>query len=278
MPQWEGGNNRAYKFGAELLAWLAPKTNSPVINIETTPLGEDLPVKDGIVGKEILLKHLDQAAEAINKHQPDNVVMLGGDCLVDLAPFAYLSKKYQKKFGILWIDAHPDVMQAAQYENAHAHVLGMLMGNGDSDFVKRVDTPVETSRVLIAGINEPNDYEKSFLAEKGIQTITPEGIRSGKNDIEDWIKREGITHLAVHWDLDSLDPHNFRSLLFAKPQDDPKKWEGVGKGKLQLDEVVDIMRRASAVTSVVGVGIAEHIPWDSMYLKEVLEKLPLLNE
>ncbi len=25
MPQWQGGNNPHYSFGAELLAWLAPK-------------------------------------------------------------------------------------------------------------------------------------------------------------------------------------------------------------------------------------------------------------
>lgn len=28
MPQWQGGNNPNYSFGAELLAWLAPNNDN----------------------------------------------------------------------------------------------------------------------------------------------------------------------------------------------------------------------------------------------------------
>ncbi|WP_370540884.1 arginase family protein [Bartonella apis] len=62
--------------------------------------------------------------------------MFGGDCLVDLAPFSYLSTVYGQSFGILWIDAHPDVMTPKQLAHSHAHVLGALMGNGDPDLLK----------------------------------------------------------------------------------------------------------------------------------------------
>lgn len=106
MPQWQGGNNRAYKLGAELLAWLAPKTDSPIVQIGVSPTSEELEFKDDIIGKAPLLKQLDEAAERIREHSPEKIVMLGGDCLVDLAPFAYLSNKYEK-IGILWVDAHP---------------------------------------------------------------------------------------------------------------------------------------------------------------------------
>jgi hypothetical protein len=52
-----------------------------------------LQLEDGIVGRSALLTQL-RAAQDIARHQPDRIVVLGGDCLVDLAPFAYLNERY----------------------------------------------------------------------------------------------------------------------------------------------------------------------------------------
>lgn len=55
----------------------------------------------------------------------------GGNCIVSQAPFDYLHGIYENA-GIIWIDAHPDVSSAkGGYPNAHAMVLGSLMGYGD---------------------------------------------------------------------------------------------------------------------------------------------------
>ena len=51
---------------------------------------------------------------------------------VSQAPFDYLHGKYND-LGIIWIDAHPDVSTINDgYPNAHAMVLGSLMGHGDN--------------------------------------------------------------------------------------------------------------------------------------------------
>lgn len=124
VPQWQGGNNHAYHFGAELLAWIAPKTDDPV-EVVPVDFSEDdiLENEQGIFGRTQILRQISQSRELIEKHSPDNLAILGGDCLVDLAPFAYLSEKYQDEFGILWIDAHPDIMTPKQFYHAHAMVL-----------------------------------------------------------------------------------------------------------------------------------------------------------
>ncbi|AQZ16937.1 hypothetical protein BZL39_K05360 [Zygosaccharomyces parabailii] len=278
FPQWQGGDNAAYRLGGELLGWLAPKSNCPVLKVDVPPTSDKVGMENGIVGRSILLKQANQVKEGLEKYSPDKVVVFGGDCLVDLVPFSYLSQKYQKKLGILWIDAHPDIMTKEEYENAHAHVLGLLIGNGDAEFLKFVGNPVDPARVMIAGINKPSDYEKRFLSSKNIRTVSPGEVKSGNDRLEEWIKQEGITHLAVHWDLDSLDPKLFRSLLFAKPDADEKFFEGVGRGELTLLDGVKLINKAAAYASVVGIGIAEHIPWDAINLKDALDKLPLLSE
>jgi arginase len=80
---------------------------------------EDQPVESGIVSRSALLQQLSAARSAIARHNPEAIVILCGDCLVDLAPVAYLSERYGDDLAVLWIDAHPDVMGPAQFQNAH---------------------------------------------------------------------------------------------------------------------------------------------------------------
>ena len=95
FPQWQGGNNPPYYLGAKLLDWLAPAASGPVEEVTVPPpSGEPLPLEHGLVARNALLAQLRQARALIDKHQPDRLVVLGGDCLVDLAPFAYLNERY----------------------------------------------------------------------------------------------------------------------------------------------------------------------------------------
>ena len=106
MPQWQGGNRHDYYVGSELLTWLAPVANGPV---ETVPVpepkpGETLEVENGVLGRAALLQQARAARQAIEKHRPDRIVTLGGDCLIDLAPMAYLNTRYGGNLGVLWVD------------------------------------------------------------------------------------------------------------------------------------------------------------------------------
>ncbi|KEA53849.1 arginase [Mangrovibacter sp. MFB070] len=277
MPQWQGGDNPVYHFGAELLAWLAPKNDDPVVNIPVFAPDHELEDEQGIMGRKEVVEQLKAAERAIQEHEPEKIVVLGGDCLVDLAPFAWLSQRYGENFGILWVDTHPDIMSPEQFSHSHAHVLGALMGYGDKDLTQVVNAPVPAKNVMIAGLNEPNEYEIGFLAEKNIQSCSPEEIQSNTPRIRNWIKENNITHLAIHWDLDVLDYYKFRSVLFAEPNIDEAVWDGVGKGKLTLTDVENLIQEVNKLTEIVGIGIAEHTPWDAINLKNTLSKLPLFS-
>ena len=277
MPQWQGGNNPLYHLGAELLAFLAPQTDIPSFKVPVTEPGKPLQTESGIIGRTQIVNQLKNAYDIIEKEKPDKIIMFGGDCLVDLAPFSYLSTIYGDSFGILWLDAHPDVMTPKQFANSHAHVLGALMGNGDQDLTKDVETPVPAQRIMIAGIHNPTPYEQEFLANHAIATLSPEALQADDKPVLQWIKKQNIKHLAIHLDLDVLDIHLFRSLLMAEPGVSPDKYAGIAEGRLTMDDVVKTMSDVDKITEIVGIGIAEHLPWDALNLKNMLSRLPLLN-
>src|SRR5215472_18282545 len=132
MPQWQGGDRPAYRLGGQVLAAIAPEPKGPVETIAVPGSAEGVrPADGGIVSREALLDQVTAARSAILRHKPEAIVTLGGNCLVDLAPIAYLIERYGDDLAVLWVDAHPDVMGPAQWQNAHAHVLAMLMGEGD---------------------------------------------------------------------------------------------------------------------------------------------------
>jgi arginase len=73
---------------------------------------------------------------------------------------------------------------------------------------------------MIAGIHDPLPYESEYLASHGIETIGPEKVKNDAKDVTEWIKRENIEHLAIHIDLDVLDPSLFRSVLSPCPAEE----------------------------------------------------------
>lgn len=91
FPQWQGGNNAPYYFGSQLLTWLAPQTQGVVEEVPVIPPdGTTLANENGIVGRHQVISQFKSAEALIRQHNPDTLVVLGGDCLVSLAPFPSL--------------------------------------------------------------------------------------------------------------------------------------------------------------------------------------------
>jgi arginase len=278
MPQWQGGNRHDYYFGSQLLAWLAPLANGPV---ETVPVpepkpGETLEVESGIVGRAALLQQARAARQAIEKHHPDRIVTLGGDCLIDLAPMAYLNTRYRGNLGVLWVDAHPDVLTPKDSPHGHTHVLAALLGRGDGDLVGEVDTPVQPSRVMYAGLDAWMPIEGDVIDELGLRRAGADALADSSAPVLSWIASEGITHLAAHFDVDVLDPKTFGPVLFNKPDAPPDTLADVPRGRMAPDQVVRLLHDVAAACDIVGLAIAEYLPWEAIETRNLLRKLPLL--
>ena len=279
LPLWQGGNRPEYHFGAQLLAWLAPAPEGPVETVavpEPAP-GETLELENGMTGRSVVMRLLKEARWAIEKHSPARIVTLGGDCLVDLPPIAYLSALYGEKLGVLWVDAHPDVMTPKDYPNAHAHVLGALMGQGDADLANEVETPLAPSRVMYAGLDAWSPVEDEVIRGLGIRHAASAALAETSSPVLDWIAGEGIERLAIHFDLDVLDPSTFRPLLFNKPGLPPGAFSDVPRGRMLPDQAVRLLRDADQACDIVGLAITEHLPWETLAMRDMLRRLPLMN-
>ncbi|MBK5073006.1 arginase family protein [Budviciaceae bacterium CWB-B4] len=283
MPQWQGGNNAVYHFGAQLLAWLAPEHHGITENVPIPPpeniLHDDtLVVESGLVARNALLEQINSAKHIIQRHQPKRIVTLGGDCLVSLAPFSYLNQRYDGDVAVLWIDAHPDLNIPQHFSHGHAMVLGNLLGEGDPDFVKQVVLPFQADRLLYAGFSGGEPYEIEVMKRLHLPSISAEELAHSTDGLLNWFKNTGAKHLVVHLDLDALDPHWFRSLLFARPvAEGETALPGIPHGKLRIETLVSMLEDIANISDVVGITIAEHTPWDAIALKQMLARLPLMQ-
>lgn len=279
FPQWQGGGNPDYVLGAKLLAWLAPPAANHLevevpVSLSST---EALQIESGILARAALLRQLDAARDIIDQHRPDRIIVFGGDCLMDQAPFSYLSGLYGEEFGVLWIDAHPDVATPHDRDRGHTMVLGNLLGYGDAEFAAQVPTPLEPKRVMFAGLGKLLPQEASFIAEHGIRTAAPETLRAGVEPIITWIQEAGIRHLAIHLDLDVLDPELFGGVSFAKPGLDMETRSAMRSGSMSFEQIANILSAVSQEADVVGLGFAEHIPWDAINLRNLMAGIPIFQ-
>ncbi|EOR23087.1 arginase [Niallia nealsonii AAU1] len=277
MPQWQGGNNPAYYLGAQLLNWLAPDSNDAFEEVSIDRSEEGLSVEKGIFARSTLLRQLYAAQGVLKKHNPDRVVVFGGDCGVELAPFAYLNDKYDGDIAILWVDAHPDVNTPDHFENHHAHVLANLLGVGDEDFVKEVPRFVRPDKVLYVGLNDGTDSEKEVMSKLRLSVVKPEEIVNDSSAVLNWLEKSKVSKVMVHFDLDVLDLREFRSLLIANPSTYSSMVEKVPVGS-SMETIIQVLQDVAKAYDVVGLGITEHFPWDSYALANMLKRLPLIGD
>ena len=95
LPLWQGGDRPDYRIGGRVLAAIVPEPLGPEETVAVPrAAGGERPVEGGIVSRRALLELLAAARSAIERHAPEAIVTLGGDCLVDLAPIAYLGERY----------------------------------------------------------------------------------------------------------------------------------------------------------------------------------------
>jgi arginase len=98
------------------------------------------------------------------------------------------------------------------------------------------------------------------------------------SEVTDWLKASGASKLVVHFDLDVLDPKKFREQLFNNPAGLAEQFKSSPTGQMDFDTVVALLKKCSEVIDIVGLTIAEHLPWDAENLRRALAQLPILSD
>ena len=275
-PDYVSGGLETYYFGANLLAHILPENEKqPLLKVEIAPPdGKIRNVTDGIYAKNEVLAGIKSAMSVIEEAKPDKIITIGGNCMVSQAPFDYLHGLYEN-VGIIWIDAHPDVSTVKDnYPNAHAMVLGSLMGYGDSslsDLMK--NRKFKSEEILYVGLQGLHDYQEEFLKERNVDFKIQTDSFVSDDEIQAFMNR--FDHILVHLDIDVLDATLFHSTYFANKD---LVGDGSGSGKMTMEKLTTVLKCIMDHSDVVGLTIAEYLPFDEHRLHNMFSKIRMFTD
>ena len=275
-PDYLSGGLDTYYFGANLLVHILPENeNQPLVKVTIDPPdGKEYKTVDGMYALEEVVTGIQRAMEAIEEEKPDKIITIGGNCMVSQAPFDYLHGLYEN-LGIIWIDAHPDVSTVeSNYPNAHAMVLGSLLGDGDKELTGLMKNPkFKADEILYVGLQELHDYQEQFLRDKNVNFKVQTEEFVTEKEIKEFTGR--FDHLLIHLDIDVLDAKLFHSTYFANSQ---LVGDGSGSGKMTMEKLSEILKDISGWGDIVGFTIAEYLPFDEQRLHHMLKGISIFSQ
>lgn len=157
---------------------------------------------------ETLCEAVDTSVQ--NGHYP---LVIGGDHSIAMGTISGVAKHYDN-LGVIWYDAHGDlnVADSSPSGNIHGMPLRALIGDGHEDLVNigGYDKKVKVENIVLIGMRDLDEGEKSYIKEVGLKTYTMADIDQlgMKTVIEQTLEHlsncDGI-HLSL--DVDALDPN-----------------------------------------------------------------------
>ena len=281
-PQWQGAGTssvrelasefpfdvarRGYAVGSAVLDAVLPPHDGPTATTPVTMGDEGLDLVDGVEAKTVLADQLTRALHVIEQHAPARIATLGGECAVSVAPFSTLARRYGDDLAVLWIDSHPDIgTPASAYPGWHAMAVAALTGHGDPDLVGLLPATVDPARVALVGLHEWTDDDIGNVADWGIQSFSPDDLRSSTQPLLDWLAATGCSRVAIHFDVDTVDSTEIVLGLGAVPHG------------LTSQQVRRVVADATAAADVVALTVAEFFPRQVMHLRQLLDGFPLIT-
>ncbi|MDE5832297.1 MAG: arginase family protein, partial [Desulfovibrio sp.] len=109
----------------------------------------------------------------------------------------------------------------------------------------------------------------------GLQVIKPQDVAEDSSAVLKWLWDNRIENVAIHLDLDVLDPERFYSQLTKDPFAEEKF--PTTTGKLDLRQITRLLKDVSENVNVVGLTFAEYMPWDALHLRKMMNQLPIMR-
>jgi arginase len=148
----------------------------------------------------------------------DFPLIMGGDHSMSIGTLAGVGlhcKEQNKKLGVVWVDAHPDMNthETSPSGNIHGMPLAVAMGVGAKELTSLCGdfTKVQPENVIIVGARDIDAGEAALIKRLGVTIYTMYDIdKFGMVNIAEKVvaqmKKQAIDHLHVSFDVDSVDP------------------------------------------------------------------------
>ena len=256
-PQWQGAGRqmvahlmpgvpidqalRAYATGTEVLRAVLPPHAGPTASVPASFTDDGGDVEGGVESKSVVTAQLDAALQIIAAQDFDEIVTLGGECSVSVAPFSALAEKYGDSLAVVWVDSHPDIgTPDSDYAGYHAMAVATLLGHGDPDIQSLLPATLPASRLALAGLHSWTDDDFPNAAKWGLATFSPQDLRESSAPLLEWLASTGCRHVAIHLDVDVVDSDEIVLGLGAEPDG------------MTTAQVRRLVADVDAVTQVVG--------------------------
>ena len=151
FPQWQGsGPSNILFYGANRLTAACPE-----LNFITVPIPEEevLEVSHDILGYGSILSQLTRAKQTIEQTNPSSIMVIGGDCGIELAPVSFMNKRHEGDLALVWLDAHADLNTPASSPSKHFHGMPLraLCGEGERSILDHCFSILSPDQVILAG-------------------------------------------------------------------------------------------------------------------------------
>ena len=268
FPQWQGSGRLEMYEGAKILYELL-HDRIPFSQIPTS-LTYSLTIDRSILGYSQIFSQLLNACRIIQTHDPERILMIGGDCGVEIAPISFLNRKYARSLAVLWLDAHGDLNTPNSSPSSHFHgmPLRVLLGEGNTDIVNQAFSQLEPNQVFLIGAREFDVPERSFIEQKELSLLSAKSINNEDYDrLFSTLDKADFNQLYIHLDLDVIEPKDFPHV--ACPTSNGIHIKELQKFLVRLRENFDL----------VGFSVLEFLPTQSKRLAalEVVKLLDSIN-
>lgn len=279
-PQWQGGivshwmpdipaddASRGYYLGARLLNILAPDNGQKTVEVPISLDINDRETDKGVSARKVILKQTQAALDILNENKPERIITLGGECSVSVVPFTYLAANYPNDVAIVWIDAHPDIcLPYDEYKGYHAMALTACLGMGDEEIINTLPSKFDASKALLVGLRSWDEGMQERQKDLGIKGLSPEEVAGSSSAVMEWLKNTGASKVVIHFDLDVIDPAEMIAGV------------GVDPNGMKIDDVVRVINDISTEYDLLSLTVAEPMPRIAIKMRNMLGRLPLLNE
>ncbi len=245
FPQYQGsGPDNAIAIGAETLFEHFSKTlNFTKINCSKNTSA----INKNIFSYDVILENFLEAKNIIEKHNPEKIFLLGGDCSTELSAVSWLNQKYQGDLLVIWFDAHGDLNtpESSLSHNLNGMPLRTLLGDGDQTIVANLFSILKIEQVILAGARDLDKAEVDFIQETKLNYLPVENLKVNLMEMTQRMKNK-FSNIYIHCDLDVIDPND---VPYVK---------SVTANGIKLADLIELINSLNKEFNVVGQSLTEY--------------------